>query len=93
MVFGKLITAVFVGILGIAWFFTRYCEISSTHRIIAYDLLGKEIQVQGLRTKFNTRAVAISFAKHYGRLFPHYQFCLECNMPQIKRRFLVFNHK
>ncbi|MEM4391525.1 MAG: hypothetical protein QXG67_01915 [Candidatus Nitrosotenuis sp.] len=91
MVFGKLITAVFVGILGVAWFFTRYCEVSSTHRIIVYDLLGKEIRVQELRTKFNTRTAAISFAKHYGRLFPHYQFCLEPSTPQIKRRFLVFH--
>ncbi|MEM2785660.1 MAG: hypothetical protein QXY15_03185 [Candidatus Nitrosotenuis sp.] len=93
VIFGKMITAVFVGILGIAWFFTTHYEISPTHRIVAYDLYGKEIQLHGLRTKFNTRTVAISFAKYYGGLFPHYQFCLASNTPQIKRRFLVFNHK
>ncbi|MEM3064653.1 MAG: hypothetical protein QW177_04700 [Candidatus Nitrosotenuis sp.] len=91
MVFGKLITAVFVGVLGAAWFFTRHYEISSTHRIVAYDLFGKEIQLYGLRTMFKTRSVALSFAKHYGMLFPHYQFCLESSMPQIKRRFLIFH--
>lgn len=93
MIFDRLITALFVAILGAVWFLTRFSEISTTHKIIAYDILGRRIHLEGLRTTFDTRAAATSFAKHYGKRFPQYQFCLESSMPQVKRRFLMLAHK
>lgn len=88
----KIITAFFIGMLGTLWFFTRRYEIPYKHTIITYDVLGKQARLDGLRTSFNTRAVAISFAKYYMTLFPQYEFVLESNLPNIRRRFLV-SHK
>ncbi len=85
----RIITALFVGILGTLWFFTRRCEISHSYKIIIYDMLGKQINIDGIRTVFNTHAVAVSFAKHYRVLFPNYDFMLESSLPQLKRGFLA----
>lgn len=93
MIFDRLITALFVAILGTAWFLTRFSEISTTHKIVVYDILGRRIRLDGLRTTFDTRTAATSFAKHYSKIFPQYQFCLESSMPQVKRRFLMLVHK
>lgn len=89
MMLDKIITVFFIGILGTLWFFTRRYEIPHKHTIITYDMLGKQARLDGLRTSFNTRAVAVSFAKHYTALFPQYEFVLESNLPNIRRRFLV----
>lgn len=85
----KIITGFFVGILGTLWFFTRRCEMPHKHTIITYDMLGKQVKLDGLRAKFNTRAAAVSFAKHYTTVFPQYEFVLESSLPNIRRRFLV----
>jgi hypothetical protein len=85
----KIITALFIGMLGTLWFFTRRYEIPHKHTIITYDMLGKQARLDGLRTSFNTREAAVSFAKHYTVLFPQYEFVLESNLPNIRRRFLA----
>jgi hypothetical protein len=85
----RIITGLFVGILGALWFFTRRCEIPHPHRIIAYDALGKQTYIDGIRTVFNTHAVAVNFAKHYRELFPQYDFVLESGLPQLKLKFLA----
>lgn len=85
----KIITGLFVGILGTLWFFTRRCEMPYKHTIITYDMLGKQAKLDGLRTSFNTKAAAVSFAKHYATMFPQYEFVLESRLPDIRRRFLV----
>ncbi|AJZ75508.1 hypothetical protein SU86_002965 [Candidatus Nitrosotenuis cloacae] len=89
MMFDKIITGFFVGILGTLWFFTRRCELPHKHTIIIYDMLGKQAKLDGLRTSFNTKIVAVSFAKHYTTVFPQYEFVLESSLPNIRRRFLV----
>ena len=85
----KIITAFFIGVLGMLWFFTRRCEIPHKHTIIIYDMLGKQVILGGLRTSFNTTAAAVSFAKYYTTLFPQYEFVLESNLPNMRRKFLV----
>ncbi|NDB50776.1 MAG: hypothetical protein EB161_01185 [Nitrosopumilaceae archaeon] len=85
----KIITGLFVGVLGTLWFFTRRCEISHPYKIITYDYLGKQVSLDGIRIIFNTHSVAVSFAKHYKELFPQYDFVLESGLPQIKLKFLT----
>ena len=85
----KIITGLFVGILGTLWFFTRRCEIPHPYKIITYDSLGKQTSLDGIRTIFNTHTAAISFAKHYKELFPQYDFVLESGLPQLKLKFLT----
>lgn len=85
----KIITGFFVGMLGTLWFFTRRCELPHKHTIVIYDMLGKQAKLDGLRTSFNTKAAAVSFAKHYVTVFPQYEFVLESRLPDIRRRFLV----
>lgn len=85
----KIVTGLFVGVLGMLWFFTRRCELPHKHTSIIYDMLGKQAKLEGLRVSFNTRAAAVSFAKHYTTMFPQYEFALESNLPNIRRRLLV----
>ncbi len=92
MLLGKMVTGLFVAILGTLWFFTRRCEIPRPYKIIVYDTLGRQITLDGIRTMFNTHTVAVSFAKQYHELFPHYQFSLESGLPTIKRKFLIIRH-
>jgi len=89
---GKIITGLFVAVLGTLWFFTRRCEIPHQYKIIIYDTLGRQTTLDGIRTTFNTHTVAVSFAKHYRELFPHYQFSLESGLPTIRRRFLLIKN-
>ncbi len=84
----KLVTGLFVGILGVLWFFTRRCELPHSYRIIIYDRLGTQTRLD-LRTIFATHTAAVSFAKHYRSLFPQYDFVLESTIPQLRRRFLM----
>jgi hypothetical protein len=85
----RMITGLFVGILGTLWFFTRKCEIPHSYKLVIYDRLGKQASIDGVRTIFHTHTAAVSFAKHYGTLFPQHDFVLESSIPQLRRRFLI----
>lgn len=92
MLLGRIITGLFVGVLGTLWFFTRRCEAPHPYKIVVYDTLERQITLDGVRTTFKTHTVAVSFAKHYRELFPHYQFSLESGLPAIRRKFLQVKH-
>lgn len=85
----RMITWLFIGVFGALWFFTRRCEVPRQHTIIILDKFGKQIKLDGLRTKFNTYAVAVSFAKHYRMIFPQYEFTPEFSALQVRRKFLI----
>ncbi|MBM3905261.1 MAG: hypothetical protein FJ354_01060 [Thaumarchaeota archaeon] len=84
----KIITGLFVGVLGTLWFFTRRCELPQPYRLVIYDKLGRQANLD-LRTIFHTHTAAVSFAKHYRVLFPQYDFVLESGIPHLRRKFLV----
>jgi len=65
----KIITGLFVGVLGTLWFFTRKCELPHPYRLVIYDRLGKQISLD-LRTIFHTHTAAISFAGIIECCFP-----------------------
>ncbi|HIH07481.1 MAG TPA: hypothetical protein HA292_02675 [Candidatus Nitrosotenuis sp.] len=86
--FDKIITALFICVLGALWFFTRHHEIHHEYRVISYDTFGNKISIDGIRTVFTTHSAAVSFAKHYSEIFPLYNFALESNLPDLRRKFL-----
>jgi hypothetical protein len=89
LVFDKFITALFVIILGSVWFLTRRYESEHQYKIVAYDVFGSLVRLDGIRTTFNTHPAAISFAKHYGEMLPYYDFVLRPDIFDIKVVFCL----
>jgi hypothetical protein len=87
--FDKFVTVLFVVILGTLWLCTRRYEVPQQHRIIVYDVLGSQVNIDGIRTNFGTRVAAVSFARQYRESFPHYDFVLEPTAPLLKRGIFV----
>ena len=87
MLLDRPVTAIFVCVFAIIWFFsTKYYEKPKQYSIVVYDLFGNESIVEGLRTNFKTNEVAVSFLKEYQRRFPQYNFSLASYIPQFKRK-------
>lgn len=83
----RIITGFFVILLGIIWVFsTKYQVNHNQFNIIAYDTLGKEFDMSGIRTNFKFKKVAISYAKEYKNLFPNYEFSVAEEIPMFKVR-------
>lgn len=89
----KVITGIFVGILGTIWLFTRRYEAPFPYRILVYDRAGQKTYLSGIRVCFRTHAVAVSFAAHYKNAFPEHDFVLKSCIPRLTRiRILKRNH-
>ncbi len=89
-IFDRIITGFFVLVFGIMWFCsTRYYVNPQTFNIVIYDVYGKESKPGGIRTKFKTREVAISYIKEYQKLFPHLDFSIQSDIPEIKRTLMI----
>jgi hypothetical protein len=88
----KFITGFFVVVLGIIWYFsTKFHVNQNQFNIIVYDTLGKEFHMNGIRTNFKTKNVAISYIKEYKSRFPNYDFTIAEEIPQFKDR--IFSNK
>ena len=80
------ITGFFVVCFGIPWYLsTKYIVRPNQYQIVVYDALGKEFSLEGIRTSFKTKQVAISFVKEYSKRFPHYDFSIGESIPEVKR--------
>ncbi|MGY5143892.1 MAG: hypothetical protein ACW9XH_05370 [Candidatus Nitrosopumilus sp. bin_32a] len=86
----KTITGFFVITLGILWYATRCFVKPNQYRIIIYDVLGNQVNADGIRTNFNTPKVANNHIAEYRNRFSHYSFSMAAEMPVIKRN-LIFN--
>ena len=85
----KIITGFFVGSFAIIWYFsTRYYVSPSQHNVKIYDSLGRETNLDEVRTKFKTKQAALSFAKEYTNQFPHYDFVVDEKIPKTHLRLL-----
>ena len=88
--FDRFVTGFFVLTFGIIWFFsTHYYVKTKPYQIIAYDVYGKKITPEEIRTKFQTSDVAISYIKEYQMSFPHLSFSIESDIPEIRKRSLM----
>ncbi len=81
----KIITGFFVITLGILWYSTRYFIKPNQYKIIIYDVLGNQIDMDGIRTNFNTPKVENNYILEYQNRFSHYNFSMATEMPVIKK--------
>ncbi len=87
----RIVTDFFVFVFGVLWFFSiRYQVKPDQYNIIVYDVLGKQVKLDGIRTSFKTKEVATSFLKEYKNRFTHYEFSIAETIPEFRRR-LVFS--
>jgi len=89
-IFDKCITGFFVALLGILWYCsTKYYVKPNQHTIMIYDVFGKEIKIDGIRTNFKIKDVAQSYISEYKNRFRHYSFSLEEEI-QTKAKLRIF---
>lgn len=83
----KIVTGFFVFTLGILWYFStkRYVR-PNQYNMIVYDVFGKKCELEGIRTDFRTKQVAVRYTKEYQDRFPQYNFSIEESIPEIKSR-------
>ena len=84
----KIITGFFVITLGILWYSTKCFVKPNQYKIVIYDILGNQVNIDGIRTSFNTPKVANSFISEYQNRFSQYTFSMASEMPVIKKTFL-----
>jgi hypothetical protein len=86
----KFITGFFVVTLGILWYCsTRYYVKPKESTIIIYDVFGKQVKINELRTNFKTKEVANSFISEYQKRFPHYDFSMAIETPEIQKNTVL----
>ncbi len=51
------------------------------YTVVVFDVCGREVAHDGLRTKFKTHDVAWSFMKQYKKVYPLYNFTLVSDVP------------
>ena len=89
----KLVTGFFVVVLGIIWYCSSKYQVKpNQYTILIYDVFGKQIKIDEIRTSFNTYKVTNSYIIEYKNRFPHYDFSMAEEMPEIKRKkvFRIF---
>ena len=89
----KLVTGFFVVTLGIVWYYSSKYQVKpNQYTILIYDVFGKQIKINEIRTSFSTYRVTNSYISEYQNRFPHYNFSIAEEMPEIKRKeiFRIF---
>ena len=83
----KFVTGFFVIILGSLWYCTRGFVKPTQYKIVIYDVLGNQVNVDGIRTSFKTPKVASNFISEYQNRFSQYEFSMASEIPEIKRNW------
>lgn len=85
----RIITVFFVVAFGIIWYLsTKYHVNHNQFNIIVYDTLGKEFHMNGIRTNFTIKKVAISYTREYKNRFPNYDFSIAEEIPRFRGRII-----
>jgi len=86
----RFVTGFFVVTLGILWYCSsKYQVRQEPYRIIIYDVFGKPVKMDGVRTTFGTYRVATNYISEYQDRFPYCNFSMAEEIPEIKRRSLL----
>ena len=83
------VTGFFIVTLGILWYCTKCFVKPTQYKIIIYDILGNQVNIDGVRTSFKTFKVANNFISEYQNRFSQYEFSMSSEMPIIKRNWLL----
>ena len=86
--YDKIVTGFFVAILGATWYLSTKCHIVQNHNITVYDMLGKQITIDGLRTNFKNQRVARSYILEYQKRFSQYEFFISSDLHATKEKFI-----
>ena len=73
-ILGSMMTAGFFIIFFILLLKKRINERPISFVLIAFDIYGNKIELNGIKTNFRNKTVAFSFAEFYTREFPLYTF-------------------
>jgi len=84
----KLVTGFFIVLFGTLWYCTKCFVQPTKYKIIIYDILGNQVNVDGIRTSFNTPKVANNYISEYQNRFSQYNFSMASEMPIIKRNWV-----
>ncbi len=87
-IWDKFVTGFFVIILGTLWYCTKCIVNPIQYKIIIYDVLGNQVNIDGVRTDFKTPKVANNFISEYQEIFSQYSFSMASEMPVIKKNWL-----
>ncbi len=81
----KMSTGFFVILFGILWYCSaRYYVKPNQCKVVIYDVFGKQVKLDEIRTNFNTLQVARNYILEYHKRFPHYGFSMAVETPEIK---------
>jgi hypothetical protein len=75
--------------LGILWYSTRYFVKYNQYKILIYDVLGNQIDIDGVRMNFNTPKVVNNYILEYQNRFSHYNFSMVIGIPVVKRNLIL----
>ena len=56
-----------------------------SYSVIVFDVFGKQVTIEGIRTVFKTHDVAWSFMKLYKKEYPLHNFAMVSNIPKSDR--------
>ena len=86
----NIITGFFIIIFGILWYCSaKYYLIPNQYTIIIYDIFGKEVKINEIRTNFKTQGVAYSYLSEYQKRFKHYSFSINTQIPEKKKSVIL----
>jgi hypothetical protein len=86
----KFVTGFFVVTLGILWYCSSKYQVKpNQYTILIYDVFGNQIKIDEIRTSFSTYRVTKSYISEYQNRFPHYDFSMATEMPEIRRKTLL----
>ena len=88
-IWDRFVTGFFVIILGTLWYCTKCIVNPVQYKIVIYDILGNQVNIDGVRTCFNTPKVANNFISEYQNRFSQYSFSMASEMPIINRSWLL----
>jgi len=60
------------------------------YAIVAFDVFGRETAVEGIRTHFRSRDVALSFARQYRRMHPLHNFAVLTDVGEARRTIIRY---
>jgi hypothetical protein len=73
-------------VFALAWFLkARPHNRPKQYSIVVFDVFGKKIKIDGIRTEFKTHDVTWSFMKQYKKEYPLYNFALVSDLPKLDK--------
>jgi hypothetical protein len=90
-ILGTIVTAGFFLVFSPTLFKKRFDSKSMVYTLVVFDVYGNKTTLNGLRTNFKNKEVALSFAKFYKKQFPLNDFGVIHEINGIEK-LMILNH-